>query len=254
MLSSAEITAWLTQVLWPLFRIAAALWFMPLFGGRGVPRHARLALAVALAIFIAPRTGPLPVVEALSAQGLLITLEQLLIGLGFALILRLLFTVFTMAGQIMSMQMGLAMAVMNDPSTGSVPLLGSWLKNLTFVLFLAMNGHLVIFQVLLESFTTLPIGAGLNLNDFLDIALLGSWLFSGALLVSLLAVFSMLLVNVGFGVMSRAAPQLNIFSLGFPMTMLFGMATLFLVLVNMPALFTDLAEQTLGLLRSFMSR
>ncbi len=224
-----------------------------MFGGKGTPRHARLALVIALAVMISSRLpAPLPVVDPLSPIAILITLEQILIGLAFGLIMRLLFTVFTLAGQIMSMQMGLSMAIMNDPGSGaSVPLLGQWLQTFTFLLFLAMDGHLVIFRILLDSFYTIPIGTGIQTDIFLDLAKTGSWLFSAALLVAMPAVFSMLLVNISFGVMSRAAPQLNIFALGFPMTMLFGMLTLFLVMISLPSVFVDMTEYALGMLRNF---
>ena len=252
MLTSAEITAWIGQLLWPMFRITSALWMLPIFGGKGVPKHTRLALAGALTFLIAPQLNNMPVVDPLSPMGIMVTLEQLVIGLSFAFIIKLLFTVFTLAGQMMSMQMGLSMAVMNDPSSGSTPVLGSWLQTLVFLLFLSMEGHLVLIRVLLESFHTLPIGSGLFVNDFLDIALMGTWMFSGALLIAMPSIFSMLLVNLCFGVMSRAASQLNIFALGFPMTMMFGMITLFLVLINIPTVFSDMTEMALMALRSYL--
>ena len=252
MLTSAEITAWLGQFVWPLFRCAAALWLMPIFGGKGVPRHARLALVCALAFLVSAQLPAIDPVDPLSPRAILLTLEQILIGVTFGMIVQLLFTVFTLAGRLMSMQMGLSMAVMNDPSNGpGIPLLGKWLETLVALIFLSIDGHLVVIRILAESFHSMPIGQGLNSNDFLDIALLGGWLFSGALLVAMPAVFSMLLVNLCFGVMSRAASQLNIFALGFPMTMLFGMFTLMLVLSSLPDVFLQMTEITLGLLRSF---
>lgn len=252
MLTTAEITAWLGQFLWPLFRCVAALWYMPIFGGTSTPRHIRLALAASLAALVSTNIQPLAPVDPFSAAGLLLTIEQIIFGLGFALIMRLLFTVFTMAGQMASMQMGLSMAVMNDPvNGGSVPLLGKWLQTIAFLLFLGMDGHLVVIQVLAESFNTFPIGTGLGPMDYFDLAGLGIWLFAGGFLITMPAIFSMLLVNLCFGVMSRAASQLNIFALGFPMTMLFGMFTLYLLLINFPSVFTDMTESALWLLRNF---
>ena len=253
MLNSAEITAWLGQYLWPLFRCAAAFWFMPMFGGSGIPKHARLALVTSLAFLIAPTIPAINPVDPLSPQAILITLEQIAIGLAFSLILQLLFNVFTLAGQITSMQMGLSMAVMNDPANGtSLAVLGKWLQIMAFLLFLSMDGHLVIIRVLADSFITMPIGGHPDPRDFTDLALLGGWMFSGALLIALPAIFSMLLVNLCFGVMSRAAPQLNIFALGFPMTMLFGMFTLYLIMMNLPSVFTELTESALWLLRNYV--
>ncbi len=252
MLSSAEITALIGQYLWPMFRCAAAFWSIPIFGGRAAPRHSRLALVLALTFLIAPTLPPIEPVDPFSASALMITVEQIIIGLAFGLIMQLLFTVFTLAGQISSMQMGLSMAVMNDPGSGaSTAVLGKWLQTLAFLMFLSIDGHLVIIRVLADSFETMPIGASSNPRDFLELALLGGWLFTGALLIALPAVFSMLLVNLCFGVMSRAAPQLNIFALGFPMTMLFGMITLWLLMMSLPSVFTELTESALWLLRDY---
>ena len=253
MLSSAEITAWLGQYLWPMFRCAAALWFMPMIGGNSVPRHARLALVVALTFLVAPGLPPIAPIDPLSPIAIIITVQQVIIGLAMALIMQLLFNVFTLAGQITSMQMGLSMAVMNDPASGSgVAVLGKWLQTLAFLMFLSVDGHLVVIRVLAESFITMPVGSFSDPTDFLDLAKLGGWLFTGALLIALPAIFSMLLVNLCFGVMSRAAPQLNIFALGFPMTMLFGMFTLYLVMMNLPSVFTELTESALWLLRNYI--
>ena len=252
MLTTAEITAWLGQLLWPLFRCATALWYMPIFGDSSTPRYIRLALAASLAALVSTNLPEITPVDPFSATGLLYTIEQIIFGLAFALIIRLLFTIFTMAGQMSSMQMGLSMAVMNDPANGgSVPILGRWLQTIAFILFLAMDGHLVVIRVLADSFISFPIGSGLNPIDFYDLAHLGAWLFTGGFLITMPAIFSMLLVNLCFGVMSRSAPQLNIFALGFPMTMLFGMFTLYLLLISFPAVFTDMTESALWLLRNF---
>ena len=252
MISSAELTALFGQLLWPLFRCGTALWWMPAFGGRGVPRHARLALACSLAWLVSGQIPALDPVEPLSIDALMLTLEQIAIGLSFAMIMQLLFTVFTLAGQMMSMQMGLAMAVMNDPQRGpGVPLIGRWLEIFTLMVFLAMDGHLVVIRVLADSFHSMPIGSGIQVQDFMDLVLMGQWLFSAALLVALPAVFSMLMVNFCFGVMSRAASQLNIFALGFPMTMIFGMITLLLVMASLPDVFLNMTEETLLILRSY---
>ena len=226
---TAELVTLIGQWFWPMTRIAAAIWVMPMFGGTGLPARARLALVLTLTMLVFPNVSNIPAVEPFSVPSLVITFQQVGIGLAFGFILKLWLTLFTMAGQIMSMQMGLAMAVMNDPVNGSgTALLGKWLQTIAMLSFLAMDGHLVVFTVLLESFQTLPIGMGF-INDFwMDLVKLGSWLFASSLLVALPVIISMLLVNMAFGVMNRAAPQLNIIALGFPMTMMFGMATVYL--------------------------
>ncbi|MCL6270134.1 flagellar biosynthetic protein FliR [Sansalvadorimonas sp. 2012CJ34-2] len=249
-LNTADLTALVGQWFWPMTRIAAAVWAMPMFGGSGLPKKARLALVLSLTFLIFPNVGNIPVTEPFSVQSLLITLQQVGIGLAFGFILKLWLTVFTMGGQIMSMQMGLAMAVMNDPVNGAgTAVLGKWIQTLAMLAFLAMDGHLVVFAVLLDSFTTLPIGIGFPNDFWMDLVKLGSWLFASSLLVALPVVISMLLVNLAFGVMNRAAPQLNIIALGFPMTMMFGMATVYLAMTSLPGMLVNLTTEGLIYLR-----
>ncbi|CAM3718848.1 flagellar biosynthetic protein FliR [Parendozoicomonas haliclonae] len=250
-LNSAELTAWLGQWLWPMFRIAAAVWIMPLFGGQSISPKARWALVVTLTFLVAPTVGSIPKVEALSPAAIVITFQQIGIGLAFGFLLRLWLALFAMVGQIISMQMGLAMAVMNDPSNGpGVAVLGSWFSTIASLAFLAMDGHLVAFTVLLESFQTMPIGTGFADVIWHDLANMGSWLFAGSLLVALPSVISMLIVNMAFGVMNRAAPQLNIIALGFPMTMLFGMVTVLFTMTALPGMLVTLTTEVLQLMQT----
>ncbi len=249
-----ELTALIGQWFWPMCRIAAAVWIMPMFGGSGIPPKARLSLILALTLLVSSDVTPVQNVaqgiDPISIQSIVITVQQVGIGLAFGFVLKLWLAVFTMSGQIMSMQMGLAMAVMNDPLNGpGTALLGKWIQTIAMLAFLAMDGHLVVFTVLLDSFHTLPVGTSFITEFWLDLAKLGSWLFASSLLVALPVVISMLLVNMSFGVMNRAAPQLNIIALGFPMTMMFGMATVFLVMTGLPGMLVNLTTETLGLLR-----
>ena len=253
-LDSARITAWLGAWLWPLFRIASALWIMPIFGGSGMTARVRMALAVSLTLLIVPSLGAMPVVDPLSPAAVVVTVQQVTIGLAFGMVLKLWLAAFTMAGQIMSMQMGLAMAVMNDPVNGpGTAILGMFLQMIAILVFLAMDGHLVVFSVLLESFRTLPVGTGLLAPMWMDLVKLGSWLFASSLLVALPMVISMLVVNMAFGVMNRAAPQLNIIALGFPMTMIFGMVTVLLSMSGLPGILLNLTSESLGFLRMLVN-
>ena len=147
--------------------------------------------------------------------------------------LQLLFQVHVMAGQIIAMQMGLGFASMNDPSMGiSVAVVAQVFTMLVTLLFLAMNGHLVVLEVLVESFNTLPIGETLAATDFEALVYRFSWVMASAILIGLPAIAALLIVNLSFGVMMRAAPQLNIFSIGFPLTLIFGLFILWVLLSN----------------------
>lgn len=250
--TTAELTAWLGQYLWPLFRISALLMFMPLIGAASVPMRIRLVLSLALAYLVAPIIPAIPVVEALSPEGLSITLHELAIGITGALLLHIFMAIFTSAGQMLSMQMGLGMAVMMDPVNGvSIPILGQFYQLMSFLMFLGLNGHLVVIELLIGSFEFLPISGSLNFLDTLnELTRLVAWMFSSALLIALPAITAMLIVNFTFGVMNRTAPQLNLFSLGFPMAMVCGLISLLFSVSSTSTLFVDLTEQCMSLLRT----
>ncbi|MBX9714809.1 MAG: flagellar biosynthetic protein FliR, partial [Pseudomonadaceae bacterium] len=157
---------------------------------------------------------------------------------------------FSVAGQIIAVQMGLGFASMIDPANGvSVPVLAQMLLMLVTLLFLAMNGHLVVFEVLAESFITLPVGTGLSTNHYWELAGKLGWVLGAGLLLVLPAITALLVVNLAFGIMTRAAPQLNIISIGFPMTLVIGLVIFWLGLADFLAQYQLLASEGLQLLR-----
>lgn len=170
-LTNAQIGGWIASFVLPLFRVAALLMTMPVIGTQLVSVRVRLYLALGVCVVLVPNLPSMPQVDALSMKAMLLIGEQILVGalLGFSL--QLLFHAFVIAGQIISMQMGLGFASMVDPANGvSVPVLGQFFTMLVTLLFLAMNGHLVVFEVIAESFVTLPVGEGLSGNHFWIIA------------------------------------------------------------------------------------
>lgn len=222
---AATIGTWVGSYLWAFFRIASMYMIMPVFGANTVPARVRLTLAFFTSLVVAPLIPELPAVDPLSFPSILIIAQQILIGSVMGFFLQLFFQIFVLAGQFISMQIGLGMANMMDPANGvSVPILGQLYMIIVSLLFLIMNGHLVVIEVLAESFRTLPIGADVMLSmQMTDVAAWGTWMFGSAFLIALPVVTAALIVNFTFGVISRASPQMNIFALGFPMTMLFGL-------------------------------
>lgn len=223
-LSGAEIAAWLGSYLWPLFRIAAMIVAMPIFGSILIPVRVRLMLALAVTSIVAPVLPAAPAVDPLSLEAVLIILQQIIIGVAMGFAMQLVFNAVTTGGQIIAMQMGLGFASMVDPQNGTqVPVLSQLYLLLVTLLFLGFNGHLVMIEMIAESFTVLPVGAdGLTRNGLWLLAGWGSQMFAGALWLALPAVASLLVVNIAFGVMARAAPQLNIFAIGFPVALMMG--------------------------------
>ena len=198
---------------------------VPIFGARIIPARIRLMVAIALTVVIVPiLPPPSSEVDPFSSDGLLTTAAQVLIGLAMGFAMKLVFSAIETGGHIMAQTMGLGFAQMNDPANGvSVPVVSQFYIIMATLLFLALNGHLVMIDVLAESFTMLPVSMqGVSPDGIWVLISWSSWIFTGAVLMSLPVVVALLLVNVAFGVMMRAAPQLNVFAVGFPLTLTFG--------------------------------
>ncbi|EBA00988.1 flagellar biosynthetic protein FliR [Marinobacter sp. ELB17] len=245
------IGQWVGQHLWPLFRIASFLMVIPVFGTQLVPARVRLGLALLMTIIVVPMIPPVPQIDALSADAVVITLQQILIGVGLGFALTALWQLFVIAGQMIAMQMGLGFASMVDPANGvNVAVLAQIYTITITLLFLAMNGHLVAFEVFIESFRTLPIGLeGLGQAGMWQLAHRISWMFVSAMLMALPAVTAVLIVSISFGVMTRAAPQMNIFALGFPIGLIFGLFAIWVLHANFLPHFEVYARQTFDFMR-----
>ena len=249
-LTDTQISTWVASFILPLFRVTAVLMSMPVFGTPLVPTRVRLYFALAITVVIAPGLPPMPPVNALDLSALVLVAEQILIGVLMGFSLQLFFQAFVVAGQIISIQMGMAFASMVDPTNGvNSAVIGQFLTMLVTLLFLAMNGHLVVFEVLTESFTTLPVGSAMLVNHFWDIAGKLGWVLGAAMVLVLPAITALLVVNIAFGVMTRAAPQLNIFSIGFPLTLVLGLVIFWISLGDLLNQYQPLATQALQLLR-----
>ncbi|MDG5498602.1 flagellar biosynthetic protein FliR [Marinobacter sp. BGYM27] len=250
--SADMVGQWVGQHLWPLFRIASFMMVIPFVGSGLVPTRIRLGLALLMTILIVPMIGDVPRVDALSADAVVITINQVMIGAGMGFALTVLFQLFVVAGQMIAMQMGLGFASMVDPANGiNVPILAQIYTITITLLFLAMNGHLVAFEVFIESFRTIPIGmSGLGPDAFWALAHRVSWMFVSAMLLALPAVTAVLIVTISFGVMTRAAPQMNIFSLGFPIGLLFGLFAIWVLHTNFVPHFEQYTSETFDFMRS----
>jgi flagellar biosynthetic protein FliR len=249
-LTDTQISTWVAAFMLPLFRITAVLMTMPIFGTTLVPTRVRLYFALAITVALMPGLPPMPQVHALDLSALLLIAEQIIIGalLGFSL--QLFFQAFVVAGQIISIQMGMGFASMVDPTNGvSAAVIGQFLTMLVTLLFLAMNGHLVVFEVLTESFTTMPVGSAMLVNHFWELAGKLGWVLGAAMLLVLPAITALLVVNIAFGIMTRAAPQLNIFSIGFPLILVLGMVIFWIGMADILNQYQPLATEALQFLR-----
>ncbi len=249
--SSAEITGLIGSYMWPFFRISAMLMVAPIFSSNFVNVRSRLLLSLAISIVIIPSIPTeVPAVEPLSGDGLLIIAHQLLVGACMGFMLQFLFNAFIIGGQIIAMQMGLGFASMIDPQNGTtVPVISQFYLIFVTLIFISLNGHLILINVLAESFTTIPImPSGIPHTSFRDIVAQASWMYAAGVIVALPAIGSLMMVNLAFGILSRAAPQISPFSIGFPMTIILGFAIMVVTLPNMAAHLVEMSDYLLQMI------
>ena len=226
----APLIETLAIYIWPFVRIGAFLMVMPVIGGSFVPVRVRLLLAITLTVVIAPIVPPAATEEVLSLAGLVMMVQEIAIGVAMGFLVQLVFDAIALGGQVIGMSMGLGFAVFLDRARGvSIPVLGQLFLMLGMLVFLATEGHLAMIQLLAESFRAWPIAeGGLTVPVLGELLAWTSQLFIFALRIALPAITALLVVNLSFGVMSRAAPTLNLFAVGFPVAMLLGFMVIFL--------------------------
>lgn len=253
-LSQATLNALLAQWLWPLLRIGGFVMAAPVIGTRALPMRMRAILVLALTSVLAPTLVPPVGLAPLSAPGLLAVAQQVIVGATIGLALRMVFMVFEFAGQFVAQQAGLGFAAMVDPTSGAqVPVVAHLYTILASMIFFAADAHLLLIKLLGDSFTLLPVGPqGLTAAGA---DLLVEWagtLFAAALLMSLPVVISLLAINLAFGVMTRAAPQLNIISIGFPVMILAGILVAALTLDDLRVTSLELFDSAFVIVRTVL--
>ena len=226
----------------PFTRIAALFSVAPVISSPFIPLRIKVAIAVVLTIFILPLQESVTSVDILAAEGIMQIGMQLLIGLSMGFILRLVFNALTIAGENIAVTMGLGFAQITDPVNGvTVPLVSQFLSVAATLLFLAFDGHLALISLVFDSFNYIPIGSSIFQPEAIwNVVAWASNMFSGALMVAIPAVTALLIANSSLALMTRAAPQLNVFSVGFPITILLGLTVIALTLPSMAAVFQNL--------------
>ncbi|MEO1079362.1 MAG: flagellar biosynthetic protein FliR [Pseudomonadota bacterium] len=210
--------------LWPFLRVSAMMLAAPIFSQSQVHVRVRIILGLTIAALIVPLLPAPTPVDPLTPLGLALALREIAIGLVMGFVMQLVFGAVVVAGHSVAMSMGLGFAMSLDPQNGvQVPVVSQLNVVLTTLLFLAIDGHLLLIAAVAESFSVLPINSVAATDSiFASVVALGSQLFASALLLGLPTLTAILMINVAFGVITRAAPQLNIFAVGFPVTMLAG--------------------------------
>lgn len=246
-ITSAQLDAWLATLLFPMVRLLALISSSPILGNKQVPRRVKTGLALLLAILIAPTLGPMPDVSVGSPQGLLIVVQQIIIGTALGFTMRLIFTAIEMAGEFAGLQMGLGFASFYDPQNASyTPVIAQWLGIIATLAFLSMNGHLMMLSAVAESFHTLPVGDMMSTRSFYAVTSWGASIFANGLQISLPLLCALLITNLALGILTRAAQQLNLFAIGFPITLTVGFFVLSFTLPYLAPILDQLTQEGLG--------
>jgi flagellar biosynthetic protein FliR len=245
LLDAQEFMTMLKGGFWAFIRIAAAIGIMPVTGTRMLPMRIKLLLSLTITIVILPLLPPPPSIVPLSLEGAVVVLREILTGLVTGFVPLMIFSLFTYAAQLLAMQMGLGFASMVDPQSGvHIPVLGQFYLIFITLLFLSMDGHLVMIELVADSFRILPVaGDGLRPEALWELVVGASLIFSGAVRLALPAMVALLLINIGFGIISRTSPQLNIFAIGFPATIFLGFIAIYLTLGNLSSGVALMLEQ-----------
>ena len=243
-ISSELLQTWIVSLLWPLTRVLGVMATAPIFSHNTIPNRIKLGIGIVFTLIIMPTLPPLPQFEIFSFQGLLILVQQLVIGLAIGFSMRLVFAAVDLAGQLIGMSMGLGFASFFDPqSQGQSTAVNQFLILLTMLIFLGLDGHLMIVTAMVNSFITMPIAIGGGGINPMKIALWGETIFSAGLLLALPAVAALLITNMALGILTRTAPQLNLFGIGFPITLSIGFLVLALALPGMLKPIENFIEQ-----------
>mgnify|MGYP000149074862 FL=1 len=249
--TSAQLEGWLALLAYPMARILGFLGAAPVFGNNAVPRRIKLMVGLAVTLGLMPVVPSVPQAALDSWSGLLLIVQQTLIGIAMGLVLRVVFAALDLMGEIISLQMGLSFATFFDPvAGGQTAVVGEFLTLLATLVFLSLNGHLLMIDALARSFEWLPVSATLpHKGGWLILARFGASIFASGLLMALPVVTALLITNIALGVLTRAAPQLNLFAIGFPITLTVGFGVLLLTLGHLAPLlqhFYDVGFATLA--------
>lgn len=257
----AQLLPVLTAIWWPFCRILAMFLGAPVLGEAVTPVTVRILIALVLAIVMLPLTGGVggqfagqyTAIDPFSLHGVVATIEQAVIGFVLGLAFHFAMAAIGVLGYMVTSQMGLAMAVMNDPLNGqSSDVVSALLSTLAIIIFFAIDGHIVIATVIGQSFKAWPLGQGYGPLLLNTVAYNIAWIFSAAMLLAIPVVFATIVVQIGFGFLNRVAPSLNLFSLGFAVVTIFGLMMLGELVRFIPEHYISMTNQVLEMIRQQM--
>ena len=247
--SEAQLAAWISPILWPFLRVLALFTAMPILSMRVVPVRARIALAFLIALAAQPTLAGQPVIGVDSPHALGAVVQQVGVGLMLGFAVRMVFAAVELAGELVGLQMGLNFAAFFDPaSNAQVSAVSRFLGTMSMLLFIVVNGHLMVVMAVIRSFETFPVdGNFLDTLARLQLFQLGADMFGNALWIALPMIGLLLFVNLTLGIISRVAPQMNVFAVGFPVMLTLGLIGITATLPLMDQPLMALMEKAIGL-------
>lgn len=238
--TAAQLDVWLAALMFPLARLLGLIAAAPLLSNRAISPRIRLAVGLSAALAVLPALPPMPAIPTDSWHALAVLAQQAMIGAAIGFMMRLFFAAVDVAGEMIGLQMGLSFAVFFSPQTGGqTSVVAEFLGLLALLVFLALDGHLMLIQVLVMSFEWLPVGESVDRSGWLLIVRYAAVMFSSGVMLALPMVAALLITNIALGVLTRAAPQLNLFAVGFPVTLSVG----FLILLLSLSAFTPMLQR-----------
>lgn len=248
-LTETQLLAWVSPILWPFLRVLAVFTAAPVFSSRSFPLRAKIGLAFLIAFAAQASMPNQPQIDINGPEAMGAVLQQVGVGLAIGFTVRLVFAAFELAGQVVGFQMGLGFAAFFDPaSSGQSSAMGRFYANMAALLFLALNGHLMVVMAVVNSFAAFPVDQNfLHALASMPLQTLGAELFASAFWIALPVVAMLMFANLALGIVSRVAPQMNIYAIGFPVTLLVGLLGVAATLPMLDQPFAGLMEQMLEL-------
>lgn len=243
--SETQIIGWLTPVLWPFLRVLAVFTAAPIFSSRAFPVRARIGLAFLVAFAAQASMPDQPLIDINGPHALGAVVQQVGVGLAIGFTVRLIFSAFELAGQVVGFQMGLGFSAFFDPATSAQSsAMGRFYANMAMLLFIVVNGHLMVLMAVIHSFEAFPVDQNfLQALASMQLHRLGTELFSSAFWIALPVVAMLMFANLALGIVSRVAPQMNIYAIGFPVTLSVGLIGVAVTLPMLEHPFTALMER-----------
>ena len=245
--TEAQLVAWLSPIIWPFLRVLALFSAAPVFSLRAIPLRAKVGLAFLISLAAQASLTGQPVVSINGPDALGAVVQQIGVGLAIGFAARLVFAAVELAGELVGLQMGLNFAAFFDPAANAqVSAVSRFLNYISLLLFVVVNGHLMLLMAVIRSFENFPVdGNFLNVLQRVQLHTLGADVFASALWIALPMIGLLLFVNLTLGVISRVAPQMNIYAIGFPVTLTTGLAGIALVLPMMEQPLLQLIDRML---------